>query len=104
MDCHRCIHVRYGGCRYGRCSHPGHSDVILSKGKSGEQRRYNRQICKDFVLKKRCSNCRYWERGEYFSDGMTPARRGSCSLKCEERGKDCPIWRQGETSWHKRSG
>jgi len=102
MDCHRCENLRYDGCPYGRCIHKGHQDVRLQR-KRGGVRPYNKQICPDFVLKKRCSNCRYWLRGEYFSDGKTPAKKGRCSLRCVERGKNCPLWKQGRTSWKKRS-
>lgn len=103
MDCHRCIHVRYDGCRYGRCSHPGHKDVKLSKCQGGE-RKYNKQICPDFRLRKRCSNCRYWIRGRYFSDGATPAAKGKCSLRILREAEDCPMWKAGPTSSKKRKG
>lgn len=99
MDCHRCIHVRYDGCHYGRCSHAGHSDVILVRG--GDKRPYNRQVCSDFVLRKRCSNCKYWVRGIYFADGKTPSEKGRCSLRCRDDGKTCKLWKQGNTSWKK---
>lgn len=103
MDCHRCEFLRYDGCPYGRCTHHGHPDVRLSReeararAESGK-RDYNRQICPDFVLKKRCANCRYWRRGRYFADGKTPATKGHCSLRVQERGKDCPLWAHGPTS------
>ena len=101
MDCHRCENITYAGCRYGRCSHPGHSDVVLSLGRDGK-RRYNRQICPDFVMKRRCSNCKYWHRGKYFADGMTPAAKGCCSLKISMSAVDCPMWGAGPTSSRKR--
>lgn len=101
MDCHRCENLRYSGCRYGRCSHPGHRDVVLRLDKSGE-RKYNRQICLDFALKKRCSNCRYWKRGRYFADGITPAKKGFCSLKILMKADECPMWKAGPTSSRKR--
>ena len=109
MDCHRCIYLRYDGCSYGHCVHRGHQDVKFSLKEAeslrAEGRRpYNRQICRDFVMKKRCSNCKYWIRGSYFRDGATPAVKGRCSLRCKERGKDCELWRQGPTSWRKMAG
>lgn len=99
--------MRYDGCPYGRCIHRGHRDVRFRREDAGSRtedgkRPYNRQICPDFILKKRCSNCKYWIRGAYFSDGETPARKGRCSLRCAERGKDCPLWKKGPTSWRKR--
>lgn len=102
MDCHRCEYLQYGGCPYGRCAHPGHSDVRLFRRKPGEERPYNKQICPDFRLKKRCSNCRYWERGEYFADGSTPSKKGHCSLRCRKDGVICRLWKPGKTSWKKR--
>lgn len=101
MDCHRCEYIRYDGCHYGRCSHVGHSDVVLLPGKDGK-RPYNKQICADFRLKKKCSNCRYWIRGEYFCDGKTPARKGRCSLDIFGTGSTCELWKAGKTSWRKR--
>ena len=101
MDCRRCENIRYDGCRYGRCSCSGHEDVRLSPGKDGK-RPYSRSICPDFVLKRRCSNCRYWIRGEYFADGRTPARKGRCSLDFVKAGSSCGLWRKGTTSWRKR--
>lgn len=108
MDCHRCENLRYGGCSGGRCVHPGHKDVKFVRRKAGDnspdrkERPYNKQICPDFKLKKLCSNCRYWERGEYFADGETPSRKGRCSLRCQKDGKVCRIWKPGKTSWKKR--
>lgn len=101
MDCHRCENLIYSGCRYGRCSHPGHRDVVLRIG-NGAKRPYNRQICADFVMKKRCSNCKYWIRGKYFADGMTPAAKGSCSLRISRDGSECQVWRAGPTSSRRR--
>lgn len=102
MDCHRCEHIRYDGCRYGRCSCPGHSDVRLVLDKSKDRKRpYNKRICPDFRLRRKCSNCRYWIRGKYFSDGKTPAKKGRCSLDIKEQGP-CDIWKEGKTSWRKR--
>lgn len=102
MDCHRCENLRYAGCRYGRCSHPGHRDVVLKLGKGGA-RKYNRQICPDFVMKKRCSNCKYWKRGRYFADGITPRKEGKCSLDIlYTGGKACSLWGAGPTSSRKR--
>ena len=101
MDCHRCENLQYGGCPYGRCVHPGHKDVKFFR-KKGAPRPYNKQICPDFRMKKRCSNCRYWERGEYFADGNTPAKKGRCSLRCQKEGKICRLWKPGKTSWKKR--
>ena len=104
MDCHRCENIRYGGCPYGRCIHPGHQDVRLSRKRpEGSERPYNMQICPDFRMKKRCSNCKYWIRGAYYSDGVTPAKKGRCSLRCKEIGKECPLWKQGPTSWRKKT-
>lgn len=102
MDCHRCKHIRYDGCRYGRCSHRGHLDVVLSPGSDGN-RPYNRQICPDFDLRRRCSNCAHWIRGEYFADGMTPARKGMCDLGNDVSGRVCPEWKLStKTSWKKK--
>lgn len=101
MDCHRCIHIKYDGCRYGRCASGRHPDVVIKKTAEGDKRSYNKMICPDFVLRKRCSNCFYWKRGKYFSDGKTPAEKGRCSLRCQERHEDCPIWRPGSTSSRK---
>lgn len=107
MDCHRCENIRYDGNPYGHCIHRGHPDVVLKKGKGGSKsgsRPYNRQICPDFVIRKRCSNCAYWERGEYFRDGRTPASKGKCSLKIVERnGHDCPLWKPGPTKWRRKA-
>jgi len=105
MDCHRCIYIRYDGCRYGRCTHPGHLDVrLVPKGSrpKGHKRPYSRMICREFKLRKKCSNCKHWVRGEYFADGHTPAKKGKCSLRVIERGADCPLWKMGPTSWKKR--
>ena len=105
MDCHRCCHIRYDGVKYGRCSHPDHLDVkFIPKSKRVERRfrPYNMQICKDFKLVRKCSNCKNWIRGEYYNDGVTPAKKGRCSLRCFERGADCPLWEIGPTSWVKR--
>lgn len=102
MDCHRCEHLRYNGCRYGRCTHPGHRGVVLSKPKDRSERTYNKLICPDFVMRKRCSNCRYWARGEYFADGKTPAKKGHCSLKLLRDPSECPMWKAGRTSWKKK--
>lgn len=102
MDCHRCEHITYAGCRYGRCSHPGHQDVVLRLDKDGK-RPYNKQICPDFMLRRKCSNCKYWKRGRYFVDGMTPATKGRCSLDIlNTGGSPCSVWRQGPTSSRKR--
>lgn len=101
MDCHRCIHIRYDGSHYGRCSHWGHGDVVCSKG-TGGARPYNRQICLDFVVRRRCSNCVNWERGAYFADGSTPSVKGRCMLGLCHRPDECPHWKQGRTSWRKR--
>jgi len=101
MDCHRCERVSYAGCRYGRCSHPGHKDVVLKLTK-GAKRAYNKQICPDFVMKRRCSNCRYWKRGRYFADGVTPATKGRCSLDILREASECPMWKAGPTSSRKR--
>ena len=101
MDCHRCRNITYAGCRYGRCSHPGHRDVFFSSEK-GRKRKYNKQICPDFVMKRRCSNCKYWKRGRYFADGMTPAEKGSCSLRISRAAEECPMWGAGPTSSSKR--
>lgn len=106
MDCHRCIFIKYNGCRYGRCTHPGHPDVkfVPKEQRSADiSRPYSREICKDFCLRKKCSNCKKWIRGQYFADGKTPAVRGRCSLRLVERGEDCPQWEIGPTSWKKRS-
>ena len=107
MDCHRCVHLKYSGCPYGRCTHPGHLDVVFvpKSKRSGEaegKRPYSREICPDFKLRKKCSNCKHWKRGEYFADGMTPAKKGGCSLRLKECGPDCPLWKQGPTSWKKK--
>jgi len=102
MDCHRCEYVRYDGCSYGHCVHRGHKDVILCAGPKGGKRRYNMDICPDFKLKKRCSNCKYWTRGKYFADGRTPARKGRCSLRCVEAGGDCPLWKKRSASGRKK--
>lgn len=91
MDCHRCVNIRYDGCRYGRCSHPGHKDVVLEIKKGA--RPYNKQICPDFEVRKRCSNCKYWARGKYFADGRTPAKKGRCSLDICNTGIPCRIWK-----------
>lgn len=102
MDCHRCENLRYSGSRYGRCSHVGHQDVVISRG-TGGARPYNREICPDFVLRRRCSNCRYWVRGKYFADGKTPATKGRCSLDILYTGvAPCAVWRQGPTSSRKK--
>ena len=96
MDCHRCENIRYDGCPYGHCIHEGHRDVRFTKRRDGEARPYNRQICPDFVMRKRCSNCTYWVRGKYYADGKTPASKGRCSLKIVERNvHDCPLWKIG---------
>ncbi len=97
MDCHRCEHIRYDGCRYGRCSHVGHSDVRIEPGKDGK-RPYNKMICPDFKLRRKCSNCKYWLRGKYFADGKTPASKGRCSLNILTEGLCCKMWRKGNTS------
>ena len=106
MDCHRCKNIRYDGNPYGRCALPGHQDVVLrrrGRDEAGTQRPYNRQVCPDFVMRRRCSNCAYWSRGEYFRDGKTPSRKGKCSLRIVERdGHDCPLWKRGQTRWKKR--
>jgi len=105
MDCHRCKFLKYDGCRYGRCTHQCHPDVKFvpkSQRKEGSSRPYSREICKDFRLRKKCSNCKKWIRGEYFADGKTPAKKGRCSLRLIERGEDCPLWAPGPTSWKKR--
>lgn len=107
MDCHRCIYLRYDGCSYGRCTHRGHSDVKFSKEGLKKRvaegkRTYNKQICPDFKMKKRCSNCKHWIRGEYFADGVTPARKGGCSLRIMVPCEQCPMWKQGPTTWKKK--
>lgn len=102
MDCHRCQNIVYSGCKYGRCSLPGHQDVHLEIARDGP-RRYNKQICPDFKQRRRCSNCAYWLRGEYFADGKTPSRKGRCSLKIKPEDGKCRLWRQGKTSWRKRT-
>jgi len=107
MDCHRCENLRYDGCHYGRCIHKGHGDVLLSRREARKraeagQRDYNRQICPDFKLKKRCSNCKYWIRGAYFGDGKTPAKKGRCSLRIVLSCEYCPLWSLGKTKWVKR--
>ena len=106
MDCHRCKYLRYDGCRYGRCSHPGHQDVrfILKHNRGPNSKRpYSREVCKEFVLRRKCSNCINWVRGKYFADGMTPATKGRCKLMvCERNGEDCPLWELGPTSWRKK--
>lgn len=101
MNCRMCENVRYGGgCA--RCSMPGHRDVVLRPGADG-RRTYNKEICPDFRLVKRCSNCLYWFRGAYAGDGVTPATRGRCSLgRPEGLVGRCPLWRKGRTSWRKR--
>lgn len=106
MDCHRCVFLKYDGCRYGRCTHQAHLDVkfvLKSQRKNKGSRPYSREICKEFILKKKCSNCKKWIRGEYFADGKTPSKRGRCSLRLMERGEDCPLWEIGPTSWRKHS-
>lgn len=104
MDCHRCENLRYAGCRYGRCSHRGHLDVVLKLEKgAGRKRPYNRQICPDFVMRKRCSNCLYWRRGKYFADGKTPATTGRCSLNVGTDAAACAMWRKGPTSSSKKT-
>lgn len=108
MDCHRCVYLKYDGCNYGRCTHSGHRDVRLSRAEARKRaesgkRDYNRQICTDFKLRRKCSNCKHWVRGCYYGDGKTPARKGRCSLRILERGADCPLWKQGPTSWKKLS-
>ena len=107
MDCHRCVYLKYDGCNYGHCTHSGHKDVRLSltdakKRAEAGKRDYNRQICLDFRLRRRCSNCKYWIRGSYFGDGKTPAVKGRCSLRVLKRGDDCSLWKVGPTSWKKR--
>lgn len=107
MDCHRCMNLKYAGCSYGKCSHPGHSDVVfVPKAKREKEgtyvRPYSREICPDFRLRKRCANCKHWKRGEYFADGRTPAKKGRCSLRLIQCGADCPLWKKGPTSWKKR--
>lgn len=106
MDCHNCEHLRYDGCHYGRCVHRNHRNVSFSREKSKALakngfRVYNRETCPDFILKKRCANCKYWKRGRYFADGKTPAEKGRCSLRVIERGKDCPLWTKGSTTTKK---
>lgn len=109
MDCHRCANLKYDGCAYGRCSHPSHVDVRFSLKEARERskngiRPYNKQICPDFVMKKKCSNCWYWTRGMYFADGETPAIKGFCSLSISKTGEVCELWRAGRTSWKKKQG
>lgn len=106
MDCHRCIFLRHDGAPYGHCVHRGHGDVVFSREAARQRakegvRVYNKQICPDFVLKRRCSNCVNWVRGEYFADGVTPAVKGHCSL-ARAKQIDCPEWAPGPTSWRKR--
>ncbi len=107
MDCHRCENLRYDGCPYGRCVCPGHLNVRFSredaKRRASEGNRpYNKQICPDFRMRKRCSNCKYWIRGSYFADGKTPSVKGRCSLKLSKDAAECPLWAKGKTSWKKR--
>lgn len=103
MDCHRCIHVRYDGCSYGRCSHPNHKDVRLRlEKKGGGERPYNKDVCPDFQLRRKCSNCKHWIRGRYFADGQTAAQKGHCGYNLQEKGDKCSMWKQGPTSWKKR--
>ena len=108
MDCHRCQNLRYDGSPYGRCIHRGHRDVVFSREDARKRakegvRVYNKQICPDFKLKRRCANCSHWKRGEYFADGITPARKGECLFGIVGRsGDDCPMWEQSKkTSWRK---
>lgn len=103
MDCHRCIHISYSGCRYGRCSHPGHRNVVLRRGEDGS-RPYNRMICQDFEIRKRCSNCAFWVRGKYYADGNTPADKGGCSLRISRKADECPMWKAGPTSSRNKQG
>lgn len=95
MDCHKCKFIRYDGHRYGHCVHPGHSDVklVMKKNRPTDaQRTYSKLVCKEFELRKRCSNCINWVRGKYFKDGETPMIKGHCKLRIIERHGDCPIW------------
>ena len=95
MDCHNCEYIRYDGHRYGRCAHPGHSDVkfVAKKDRPIDSKRpYCKLVCKEFCLRKRCSNCENWIRGEYFRDGETPARKGYCKFNIQERNGGCPKW------------
>lgn len=108
MDCHRCAFLRYDGSPYGHCTHSGHKDVVFSvedrkKRVKDGVRPYDRRICPDFLVKRRCSNCKYWIRGRYFADGRTPASKGRCSLRCDEIGGGCPMWRSGASIAGKKS-
>lgn len=106
MDCHRCVYLRYDGCPH--CVHPDHLDVKRERRANGRvagdkaKRAYSKEWCADFKLRKRCSNCKHWRRGEYFGDGMTPARKGHCSLRIVLKDENCPLWEIGPTSWRKR--
>jgi len=53
-------------------------------------------------MKKLCSNCKYWKRGRYFADGITPAEKGKCSLEILMSAEECPMWGAGQTSSRKR--
>jgi len=100
MDCHRCSHLRYDGSRYGRCSLPQHAGVRFTpkSQRMGEPRPYSRETCPDFSLRRSCPNCRYWSRGEYFADGVTPARKGACTLDVRKSASECPLWSGGRAS------
>ncbi len=99
MDCRNCIYIRYGGCSH--CSHPGHSGMSIVSC-AGRRKEYDRRICPDFTLRKRCSNCKYWKRGEYFMDGKTPSRKGYCSLGLSAGAGKCQIWGRGKTTCRSR--
>jgi hypothetical protein len=94
MDCHSCIYLGYEGRRLGKCTHPNHPDVEFVPRSKRRKRPYNKDKCPDFVLFRRCANCKYWERGKYFADGKTPARKGRCSLSLPQTGRLCHMWKR----------
>lgn len=100
MNCRVCVHVGYKGCCH--CLLSRHSDVKFNKNLKGASSKYAKIKCEDFELKKKCSNCANWIRGEYYNDGMTPSSKGRCSLRCVERGGECALWEKGKTSWRKK--
>lgn len=98
MDCHNCVYIRYSGSSYGRCTCPGHQDVVFSKEAKEKRKRdgkrvYSRQICNEFKLRQRCSNCMHWVRGKYFADGKTPSAKGYCNLGNYTDYNLCPCWK-----------
>jgi hypothetical protein len=63
------------------------------KGKGSRKRPYNKGVCEDFKMIRKCSLCRYWERGKYHRDGKTPSVKGRCILSiCSLDGNGCPMW------------